>query len=215
MLFMSMCYAFTYAQQEVTLKAGTLIPLRAQNTVAAANVKIGDKIPFTVSRDVQVGNITAIPYGTLASGIVTEAKKSKWWGTKGRLGIMINELVMPNGTVIPLDNGNLHVYGQNRTPLSVILFVFVWPACFICGSKAEMQAGYELQTNNSFFFNFIIPPPHLGRYFFDYRPLYEAEWLFFCFLSKTFFAFQCFSLLSAQVILSFARAKRWFAAAKR
>ena len=108
---------------------------------------LGDKIPFSVSRDVQVGNITAIPYGTLASGIVTEAKKSKWWGTKGRLGIMINELVMPNGTVIPLDNGNLHVYGQNRTPLSVILFVFVWPACFICGSKAEMQAGYELQTN--------------------------------------------------------------------
>ena len=147
MLFMSMCCAFTYAQQEVTLKAGTLIPLRAQNTVAAANVKIGDKIPFSVSRDVQVGNITAIPYGTLASGIVTEAKKSKSWGTKGRLGIMINELVMPNGTVIPLDNGNLHVYGQNRTPLSVILFVFVWPACFICGSKAEMQAGYELQTN--------------------------------------------------------------------
>ena len=40
MLFMSMCCAFTYAQQEVTLKAGTLIPLRAQNTVAAANVKI-------------------------------------------------------------------------------------------------------------------------------------------------------------------------------
>jgi hypothetical protein len=55
----------------------------------------------------------------------------------------------------------------------------------------------------------------LGGIFFDYRPLYEAEWLFFCFLSKTFFAFQCFSLLSAQVILSFARAKRWFAAAKR
>ena len=55
---------------------------------------------------------------------------------------------MPNGTVIPLQNGMVQIQGKNRTALSVgLCFLFVWPACFICGSKAEMQAGYEIQTN--------------------------------------------------------------------
>ena len=92
--------------------------------------------------------MTAIPYGTTVNGVVYEAKKSSWWGTKGRLGIRINELVTPNGEMIPLTNGDLYVTGKNRTTLSVLLFALAaWPACFICGSKAEIPAGYEIQVN--------------------------------------------------------------------
>jgi hypothetical protein len=54
---------------------------------------------------------------------------------------------MPNGEVIPLTNGDVYVTGTNRTPLSVISFLFVWPCCFICGSKAEIPSGYEIQAN--------------------------------------------------------------------
>lgn len=121
---------------------------KSSYTVAAANVNVGDKVLFTVARDINIGGVTAIPYGTSVSGVVTLAKKSSWWGTKGRLGLNITELVMLNGTVIPLQNGIVQIQGKNRTALSVGLFIFVaWPACFICGSKAEMQAGYEIQTN--------------------------------------------------------------------
>ena len=147
-LIMSLMCVSAFAQKEVQVKAGTIIPLRATNTVAAADVKAGDKVLFTVARDVNIDGVTAIPYGTSVSGIITLAKKSSWWGTKGRLGLNITELVMPNGTVIPLQNGIVQIQGKNRTALSVGLFIFVaWPACFICGSKAEMQAGYEIQTN--------------------------------------------------------------------
>lgn len=42
-------------------------------------------------------------------------------------------------------NGDIYITGKNRTTLSVLLFLFVtWPACFITGSKAELQAGYEV-----------------------------------------------------------------------
>lgn len=55
---------------------------------------------------------------------------------------------MPDGTVIPIQNGNFEIKGKNRTALSVILFCFVTiPACFITGSKAELQAGYEVVAN--------------------------------------------------------------------
>ena len=147
-LVMSLVYVSVFAQKEVQLKAGTIIPLRATNTVAAADVKAGDKVLFTVARDINIDGVTAIPYGTSVSGVITLAKRSSWWGTKGRLSFNVTEMVMPNGTVIPLQNGMVQIQGKNRTTLSVVLFALVvWPACFICGSKAEMQAGYEIQVN--------------------------------------------------------------------
>lgn len=136
------------AQKEVTIKAGTLVPLQITNLTKAADVNVGQKVAFRVSRDINVEGVTAIPYGTIVNGTVYEAKKSSWWGTKGRLGIKISELYAPNGEMIPLANGDVYVTGKNRTTLSVLLFAFVvWPACFITGSRAEIPAGYEIQAN--------------------------------------------------------------------
>lgn len=138
----------TFAQKEVTVKAGTLVPLQITNPTKAADVSVGQKVAFRVSRDINVDGVTAIPYGTIVNGTVYQAKRSSWWGTKGRLGIKITELYGPNGEMVPLTNGDVYVTGKNRTTLSVLLFCFVTiPACFICGSKAEIPAGYEIQAN--------------------------------------------------------------------
>lgn len=137
----------TFAQKEVTLKAGTYIPVKSQNAIRAAQVTEGQTINFIVSRDVNVDGITAIPYGSIVKGSVTEAKKSSWWGTRGRLGISINNVILPDGSTLPLTSNGIEIKGANRTALSVILFaVVVWPACFICGGKAEMPAGYEIDA---------------------------------------------------------------------
>ena len=138
----------SFAQKEVTVKAGTLVPLQIVNSTKAADVSVGQKVAFRVSRDINVDGMTVIPYGTTVNGTVYEAKKSSWWGTKGRLGIKISEMFGPNGEMIPLMNGDVYVTGKNRTTLSVLLFCFVTiPACFICGSKAEIPNGYEIQAN--------------------------------------------------------------------
>lgn len=147
-LFLCILSVATFAQKEVTIKAGTMVPLQIVNPTKAVDVQKGQKVAFRVSRDINVKGVTAIPYGTFVNGSVYETKKSSWWGTKGRLGIKLDEIVMPNGEIIPLINGNVYVTGENRTTLSVVLFaLFVWPACFICGSKAEIPAGYEIQAN--------------------------------------------------------------------
>lgn len=145
---MGLTFSAVFAQKEVTVKAGTIVPLKATNTVLARDVKQGDKVAFSVARDINVDGVTAIPYGTVASGTVTLAKKSAWFGTRGRLTVNVNELVMPDGTVIPLQNGEVKIQGKNRTALSVILFLFVTvPAAAITGSRAELQSGYEIQAN--------------------------------------------------------------------
>ena len=138
----------SYAQSEVVVKAGTMVPLQNVNTTRATDVKVGDKMLFRVARDINVNGKTAIPYGTMVKGTVDQAKRSSWWGTKGRLRVNMTDICLPNGDIVPLDNCTAYVCGKNRTALSVSLFLFVvWPACFICGSKAEMQAGYEVVAN--------------------------------------------------------------------
>ena len=147
-LAMCLLSVAAFAQKEVTVKAGTLVPLQVTNPTKAADVTVGQKVAFRVSRDINVDGVTAIPYGTIVNGTVYEAKKSSWWGTKGRLGIKISELYGPNGEMIPLTNGDVYVTGKNRTALSVCLCLcLVWPACFICGSKAEIPGGSEIQAN--------------------------------------------------------------------
>lgn len=132
-------------QKDLTLKAGTLIPIQNVNYTRAASLSVGQTVLFRVARDVVIDNTTIIPYGTPVKGTVYQAKKSSWFGTKGRLGIAINEIELPSGIKIPLTNGNVYITGKNRTAASVLLFLFVTkPACFITGSKAEMPVGYEI-----------------------------------------------------------------------
>ena len=140
---MSSTFAFA---QKVTVKAGTPVSLQVVNPVKAADLEVGQKVLFRVSRDINVKGVTAIPYGTIVHGSVYEAKRSKWFGTKGRLGININEIVTSDGTVVPLTNGDIYVTGQNRTALAVVVFLFTLVP-LPCGSKAHLPNGYEIVAN--------------------------------------------------------------------
>ena len=135
-----------FAQQKVTIKAGTIVPLQSVNLVKAADVDEGQTVDFVVSNDIKVGNTVAITKGTLVKGSVTEAKKSSLAGTKGRLKISINNLILPSGDQIYFSNSTVSISGKNRTPLAVVTACFVWPCIFIPGTKAVMRAGYECQA---------------------------------------------------------------------
>ena len=59
---MSAMCMLSYAQSEVTVKAGTIVPLQVVNPTKAADVEEGQKVLFRVSRDIMVNGKTAIPY---------------------------------------------------------------------------------------------------------------------------------------------------------
>lgn len=141
---LSMNYSFAQ-KKEVTIKGGSIVPLEAINNVRASKVYEGQTIDFRVSRDIVVDGIVAIPIGTIAKGTVYEAKRSSWFGTKGRLGIKVRYLTLPSGENINFASTDVYITGKNRTPLSVVVFFFTCLP-FPCGSKAEMKAGYEFDA---------------------------------------------------------------------
>ena len=136
----------SFAQKQVTIKAGTIVPLQSVKQVKAADVSEGQTVDFQVVQDVNVDGVCAIPRGTLVKGKVAEARKSTVAGTKGRLVININSMNLPDGEPVFFSNTDVRVYGKNRTPLAVVTGLFVWPCIFIPGSKAVMPAGYEVQA---------------------------------------------------------------------
>ncbi|PXX23585.1 hypothetical protein EJ73_00574 [Hoylesella shahii DSM 15611 = JCM 12083] len=135
---------FAMAQERVTIKAGTIVPLKSLSEVRGASAKVGQSVDFEVSRNVMDGDNVVIPAGSIAKGKVYEARRSSWWGTKGKLGIKLSHVTLPNGTDVYFTSSDIHIVGKNRTPLTVVLACCAaWPCMFICGSKAVMPTGYE------------------------------------------------------------------------
>ena len=135
-----------FAQKQVIIKAGTIVPLQSVKQVKAADVSEGQTVDFQVVQDINVDGVCAIPRGTLVKGRVAEARKSTVAGTKGRLVININSLNLPDGEPVFFSNTDVRIYGKNRTPLAVVTGLFVLPCILIPGSKAVMPAGYEVQA---------------------------------------------------------------------
>lgn len=134
------------AQQKVTIKAGTIVPLLSVKQVKAADVEDGQAVDFRVAQDVKVNDICAIPQGTLVKGKVLEARKSTVGGTKGKLVISINSLTLPDGNPLFFSNSEVRVYGHNRTPVAVVVGLFTLFGFLIPGSKAVLPANYEVQA---------------------------------------------------------------------
>lgn len=132
-------------KQEIVIKAGTVVPLEAISNIKASQVYEGQAIDFKVSRDILVNKVVVIPAGTIAKGIVYEAKRSAWFGTKGRLGIKIRFLTLPSGDIVNFASSEVYITGKNRTPLSVVIFCCTCVP-LPCGSKAEMKMGYEFDA---------------------------------------------------------------------
>lgn len=134
-------------KKQVTIKGGTIVPLEAIKEVRGATADEGQKVNFKVSRDVVVDGVIAIPAGTIAKGTIYEAKRSSWWGTRGRLGIRLNYLTLPSGDNVSFAASDIYIKGINRTALSVATSLLICPfCCFICGSKAIMPMGYEFDA---------------------------------------------------------------------
>lgn len=132
-------------KQEIVIKAGTIVPLEAISNVKASQVHEGQNIDFKVSRDILINKTVAIPAGTIAKGVVSEAKRSAWFGTKGRLGIKVRFLTLPSGDIVNFTSSEVYITGKNRTPLSVVIFCCTCVP-LPCGSKAEMKMGYEFDA---------------------------------------------------------------------
>ena len=90
------------AQTVVTLPKGTPVQLAVDRAVSsAANVR-GDSVKFLVEQSVQVGGFDVLTRTLSVAGIVATAESPGQGGKGGKLQLKLRDLILPNGTHIPL-----------------------------------------------------------------------------------------------------------------
>ena len=107
------------AQQINAIPARLIIPdrtpikLQLSESVSSAHARPGDQLGFVVVRDVNVGGLTVIPAGTVASGSVTGVRGRRFLGIGGRVALKLDSVALANGQRIAL-LAHLVKHGRTR-----------------------------------------------------------------------------------------------------
>ena len=87
---------------QITVPAGTRLPLILRNSLGTRNARAGNSVYFQTVYPIGVGKQMAIPMGTFARGVVTEAKRPGRMRGRGEVRIVLDQLTFPNGYTLDL-----------------------------------------------------------------------------------------------------------------
>jgi hypothetical protein len=79
-------------EREITLPAGTILPLRLDTTVASNSSRVEDAVQAHLRRPVSTRGVTVLPANVPVSGIVTQAKQSGRVKGRALIAVRFNSL---------------------------------------------------------------------------------------------------------------------------
>jgi hypothetical protein len=133
---------------EITVPDGTEIEVELKNNLSGEDVDIGDKVDFTVVRDIQVDGVTVINKGASATARITVAKKAGHWGKTGKLEWAMNDVQTVSGDRIPVRFTKALTGGSKGGTVAVAAVattILLGPVGLLWGlkkgKKAEIAAG--------------------------------------------------------------------------
>jgi hypothetical protein len=100
---------------EVTLAIDSVIGIRLDGAISTETAKIEDKVTAHVSRDVRVGDRTAIPAGTKLEGYVTVVERGGKFKDRARLGVRFSSLILTDNLRVPIQTETIFRDGQAPT----------------------------------------------------------------------------------------------------
>ncbi len=81
--------------REVTVPAGTVLPLEMKSTVSSASSHVEDPVHATLRHPIAIKGVTALPAGTAVLGHVTNAKRSARVKGRGQVGFRFTQVDLP------------------------------------------------------------------------------------------------------------------------
>ena len=115
---------------------GTEVDLKLAETVSSARAMEGQRIRFTVAKDVTIDGYVVIQTGALAIGTITKASPKKWAGRSGKLEMSLQNVTAVDGTKIDLSgnrggSGDSHVGRMVTGMVITSIFTFGGSALFL------------------------------------------------------------------------------------
>jgi len=105
--------SITNTNSSMKLEDSTPVILRTKQDLSSATVKVGDRVPFRVVKDVRVADLIVIPRDADAWGLVTAVQPKRRKGRPGSLDIVIQSVQLLTGENAPL-RAKQHSEGKSR-----------------------------------------------------------------------------------------------------
>ena len=105
--------SITNTNSTMKLEDSTPVILRTKQDLSSATVKVGDRVPFRVVKDVRVADLIVISRGADAWGLVTAVQPKRRKGRPGNLDIAIQSVQLLTGENAPL-RAEQHSEGQGK-----------------------------------------------------------------------------------------------------
>ncbi|MGC1784353.1 MAG: chitobiase/beta-hexosaminidase C-terminal domain-containing protein [Acidobacteriaceae bacterium] len=123
------------------------VPLAFTSEIDTAKAEVGDSIPLTLARDVQVNGAVIVPKGTPAVATVTQVTRAGLNASPGTISFRVQSLDL-NGKSIRLHGGDtMEASKKNRAPFYALMFVpFAGPfigasSLLVHGNNAVIEPG--------------------------------------------------------------------------
>jgi hypothetical protein len=127
------------------LTDNTPVKLKFKETITSKTTQENQPIEFEVADDVVVQGVTVIARGTSAKGIISEVKKARMLGRKGKISIVLKEVPLVSGERVSLRSNQTQGGGLSAgtIALSAIITPFF---LFMGGKEAKYPAGTEFSA---------------------------------------------------------------------
>jgi hypothetical protein len=100
--------------QQVTVPAGTEVPLILKSAVDTKNTRVGDGVYCQTAFPVVIDNVIAIPAGTYVKGEVVRAQRAGKIRGRAEIQFKFNTLIYPNGYTVNMPGTIHHDSGSER-----------------------------------------------------------------------------------------------------
>lgn len=136
----------SFAQKQVTLKAGTPVVLSTVESISSKTAVSGNVVDFKVVSDVVAEGNVVIPAGTIAKGQVSSVSKASALGKGGELSISVSSINGVDGSLIPLSGATVSASGKDKVGLAIVCGLCTLVGFLINGAQAELPAGAQAQA---------------------------------------------------------------------
>lgn len=136
----------TFQGTELSIPDGTELTVVNTEEISSKTAVEGDPLTFKVDEDVTVNGRVVIAKGTIAKGVVSDAKKSGRMGKAGTLSIRIESTTTVDDQKIKL-RASKGKEGDDKTGTTVALVVLFGPLGFLKkGKNAKIKEGTRIKA---------------------------------------------------------------------
>jgi hypothetical protein len=133
-------------EKKIVIPDGAEISAVTADTISSKTAHEDDPVTFKVDEDLVIDGVVVIAKGTTIKGVVSNAKKSGFFGRGGQLNVRVESTTTVDGQKLKLRAAK-GKEGSDKTGTTVALVVLFGPLGFLKkGKNAEIKEGTKIKV---------------------------------------------------------------------